>query len=266
MFKNLNKNDPRLYQLLAQGFLLFHASFFLGHDFLWEGGVAVLLTGALLARIFRRPELANLSFINTTLSTLILVRSHNLWLWMLIGVLAMGAKLLAKERGKHFFNPSNFALVITLCLFQDIWVDPGLWAQDHFLITFCLLAGLGINIMARVAVASLTFIGFTVLFEVSRSLGLGDPLTVTFHNLQNGGLFVFTFFTLTDPKTSPKTWMAQFLYGALISALSFSLRYSLFIRGPWFYALFATNLLTPILLNQFPQLKEDLWKKRFSLP
>ncbi len=264
MYKNMKK-DPRFFQLLAQSFLLFHASYFLGHHFFWEGGVAVLLVGAFIARLFKRPEVANLSFLNTTLSTLILIRSPNLWIWMAIGALAMGAKLLAKERGRHIFNPSNFAIVIALFLFSDVWVDPGLWAQDYGLILFCLVVGLGINSMAHVLVASVTFLFFTFLFEVARSLGLGDPLDITFHNLRNGGLFVFTFFTLTDPKTAPKSWPAQFLYGVLISAFSFSLKYSLFIRGSWFYALFIANMLTPLIYQQHPYLKEDLWKKRFSL-
>ncbi len=258
------RSDPRFFQLIAQSFIITYASLFLEHSFSWMGAAALFLSGVFFSRLIARPDLLNFSFFNTTLSAMILIRCENLWPWMAMGVFTMIAKLLAKKRGHHIFNPSNFALVLGLILFSDsVWIDPGLWAQDGLMIVFCLVMGVFVTAKAKVLGASLTFLLFIILFEVVRALGLGDPISIPLHNLQNGGLFIFSFFTLSDPKTAPRTLALQMIYAIFISALSFSLSYALFVRGPWFYSLFLVNMIMPQFLNLFKrdQPSEYLWKR-----
>jgi len=38
---------------------------------------------------------------------------------------------------------------------------------------------------------------------IGRSLYVGEPLTIPFHRLESGALLLFTFFMISDPKTTP---------------------------------------------------------------
>jgi Na+-translocating ferredoxin:NAD+ oxidoreductase RnfD subunit len=64
----------------------------------------------------------------------------------------------------------------------------------------------------------------TVAFIVSwtalvfaRSVWLGEPLSIPVHRLENGALLLFTFFMISDPKTTPDSRAGRIVFAMLIA-------------------------------------------------
>ena len=49
---------------------------------------------------------------------------HGVWIYAATGAVAMASKYLIKFRGRHIFNPSNFALVLTFVILGSTRVEP----------------------------------------------------------------------------------------------------------------------------------------------
>ena len=64
----------------------------------------------------------------------------------------------------------------------------------------------------------LTFIG---LYIGGRFMCLGWPLDHFIHSVSTGSLLLFTFFMISDPKTSPNHPVARIIWAVLIAAFPF---------------------------------------------
>ena len=56
---------------------------------------------------------------------------------------------------------------------------------------------------ARRSDVAIFFLGTHAALLFARALWLGDPLEIPLHQLQSGSLLIFTFFMISDPRTSP---------------------------------------------------------------
>jgi Na+-transporting NADH:ubiquinone oxidoreductase subunit NqrB len=63
------------------------------------------------------------------LSLCLLLRTNDPWLAMLAAVVAVASKFLLRVRGKHVFNPTNFALVAMMLVTGQVWASPGQWGS-----------------------------------------------------------------------------------------------------------------------------------------
>ena len=121
--------EPRLIQIVSLGTLLavnmvwFDLGARPAQSAVTIGGT--LLSQALFCRLFHVPFDARSPLI-TGLSLSLLLRTHEPWVWVLAGLLAIGSKFLLRVRGKHLFNPAAFAIVVLLGVGQA-WVSPGHW-------------------------------------------------------------------------------------------------------------------------------------------
>lgn len=254
----LQRIDPRIFHFIIQSVILIWAHLDGLFTQSWQAVILVILSSQILGiGLFQIINLSfntkssiahGLSALNTLMSLLILLRLNHLGLWVVAALLANFSKVVFRLKGQHFFNPSNFAIVCLLVFFSDYtWVSPGTWSYHYGIILFSLMAGILITKRVGVLVMVLSFLGNYCALHFARSFGLGDPLSIAWQHLGNGSLLIFTFFTLSDPKTAPKDIFVQFLFGLLVALISFILEFSLFIRGSWFYALFIVNLLSPLL-------------------
>ena len=128
-----------------------------------------------------------------------------------------------------------------------VWVSPAQWGSAAFF--GFLLACAGTLVVTRAARLDVTaaFLACWAALLFGRSLWLGEPLAIPLHRLQGGGLLLFAFFMISDPKTTPDSRSARILFGALVAAGAAYVQFRLFRpNGPlWSLAFF--SLLTPVL-------------------
>jgi Na+-transporting NADH:ubiquinone oxidoreductase subunit NqrB len=247
---HMRKIDPRLYQIGALSALLIYGLTALDFDTTAFRSAAVIVaaiaTQAICSRVIKIPFDPKSAAISG-LSLALLLRS-NVFLLLLGGaVIAVGSKFVIRWRGKHIFNPTNFAIVALMILTPHVWVSPGQWgsvAFFGFLIT-C-LGGLVVNRAARSDVTYAFMFAWSGLL-IARSLYLGEPLTIPIHRLESGALLLFTFFMISDPKTTPDARAGRILFAAIVALGGAYIQFRLFRTNGILWSLAASSLLVPFI-------------------
>lgn len=247
--------DPRLFQigslslLLAANILFFD----LGARAV-QSGVTVAGTLAaqlLFCRLFAVPFDWRSPLI-TGLSLSLLLRANDPLLWCAAGLLAMGSKFLLRVRGKHLFNPAAFAIAVLLLLSPALpaggaWVSPGQWGVQAWLVLLIACLGLLVLTGARRMDTALVFLGCYLGLLLVRALYLGDPLTIPLHQAQSGSLLLFTFFMVTDPRSTPDRRAGRVVFAAGVAALAYWLQFRWQVRPGLYFALMLVSLATPVI-------------------
>ena len=242
--------DPRLYQIGALTLLLLYGLTALDFDTTFLRSATVLSAAigaqALCSRIWKiafDPRSAAISGLSLSL----LLRSNSA-VWLLAAAtIAVGSKFVIRWRGKHIFNPTNIAIVALMLMTSHVWVSPGQWgnvAFFGFLIT-C-LGGLVVNRASRSDVTYAFIIAWSAVL-IGRSLWLGEPLTIPLHRLQNGALLLFTFFMVSDPKTTPNSRVGRILFAILVASGAWYVQFKMFHTNAILWSLAATSLVVPLI-------------------
>ena len=253
--------DPRFLQLSIQIIIVLFG-LFLGAFYLpWQN---VLGYGILFLLFFLGQNLKGLQYhlsnVLSLFSLFILVRVDSFLMAFFLGFLALSSKRFFRYKEKHIFNPSNFAVVLGLLFFsQHVWISPGQWGQLSLLFLGVVLFGFFINKQIQRLELPFCFIFFFFLFYFVRNLILGDPLNIIFHHFSQTSLIIFTFLTMTDPKTTPNSFFGRIGFGFFVSLLAFIMETQFFMRGALFYSLFLANLITPII-DTYSKTSRFKWK------
>jgi Na+-transporting NADH:ubiquinone oxidoreductase subunit NqrB len=246
----MKRFDPRLYQIGALTLLLLYGIFALGFDITLIRAVLLigtaLTTQAICARIKGiafDPRSAAISGLSLSL----LLRSESLMLLLAGAVIAVASKFVIRIRGKHIFNPTNIAIVVLMLLSKHIWVSPGQWGNVAFFgFLIACIGGLVVNRAARSDVTYAFIVAWSALV-IGRSLWVGEPLTIPFHRLESGALLLFTFFMISDPKTTPDSRAGRILFAALVALGGWYINYRLFRTNGILWSLAVCALVVPII-------------------
>jgi len=160
----------------------------------------------------------------SALSLCLLLKTNHWYISLLAAFCSILSKYLFRFNHKHIFNPSAFGIVVTLLLSREAWLSPGQWGNNTIL--FFLIITLGAIVVTRVQKldTSLAFLlAFTGLLCWRQVYVLGWPTDYFMHSITNGGLLLFSFFMISDPKTSPNHPVARMLWAAGIAATAFYL-------------------------------------------
>src|SRR6266550_1599669 len=222
--------DPRWLQIaFLCSFLLLGLT---ARDFpVWHAPLlfaACLGTQLACERVLNLPHAGLLSPIITSFGLTLLLRAGSWWVPPLAGVLAIGSKYALRIRGRHFFNPANFGLCCLMLLTPGAWCSPTQWGESGLLLLWIFALGL--------AVAHRAF----------RVQYLGQRPEVLVHQLASGSLLLFTFFMISDPKTTPRSQPARLAFAAIVATVAFMLSLRS-IQNPIVWALFLCAPLTPLL-------------------
>ncbi|HEX9942823.1 MAG TPA: RnfABCDGE type electron transport complex subunit D [Thermoanaerobaculia bacterium] len=214
--------DPRLYQILVLSCLLVYGVARLDLE-VRPGRVLLLLSAALLTqyactRAWRLPAFDPRSALISGLSLCLLLRSNSAALAALAAVATVASKFVIHVRGKHVFNPTNFGIVATmLATGGAVWVSPGQWGSAAFFaFLIACLGGLVVNRAARSDV-TYAFLAFYLAVLFGRALWLGQPMAIPLHQLGSGAFLIFTFFMISDPKTTPDSRAGRVLFALLVA-------------------------------------------------
>jgi len=264
----MKRFDPRLYQIGALTVLLLYGIFALNFDvtlfrsvLLVGTAIATQAIGSRIKHVAFDPRSAAISGLSLSL----LLRSESIALLIAAAVIAVGSKFSIRIKNKHIFNPTNGAIVAMMLLSNRVWVSPGQWgnvAFFGFLIT-C-IGGLVVNRAARSDV-TYAFIIFWSALVIGRSLYVGEPLMIPFHRLESGALLLFTFFMISDPKTTPDSRAGRILFAALVAFGGWYINYRLFRTNGILWSLAGTAILVPIIDALLPATRYR-WRAETATP
>jgi Na+-transporting NADH:ubiquinone oxidoreductase subunit NqrB len=248
--------DARLYQILSLGGLLVFGVARLDLDVRPTLAVAILLTVLATqyagARLGATPRFDPRSALISGLSLCLLLRTDVLALAIVTAVIAIGSKFVLRFRGKHVFNPTNFALVAMMLTTGAVWVSPGQWGSGAFFgFLLACAGGLVVNRASRSDV-TYAFIAFYAAMVLGRSWWLGDPLAVPLHRLQNGALVLFTFFMISDPRTTPDSRAGRILFAFLVAAGAWFVQFRLSRTNGLLWSLAFWSLAVPLIDRLLP--------------
>ena len=243
--------DPRYYQIAVLGLLLSFGIAVLDLGIHWYNAAAIIITAQCVqfacTRLAGVRQFDPLSAVITSLSLTLLLRTDMLVLAILAAAIAIGSKFLLRIRGKHIFNPSNIALVTLMFATDSAWVSSGQWGSAT--IGALALACLGCLVLtrARRAATTFAFLGIYGALLVGRALWLGDPLSIPLHQLQNGTLLIFSFFMISDPRTTPDSAPGRLLFGALVAAVAYAIQFVWFEPNGPIIALLLSAPFVPLI-------------------
>jgi Na+-translocating ferredoxin:NAD+ oxidoreductase RnfD subunit len=181
------------------------------------------------------------------LSLCLLLRTEAVWLAAAGSMIAVGSKFVVRVRGKHVFNPTNVAIVVLLTLTDRAWVSGGQWGHHAAMAFFLACAGLlVVNKAARTDVTLAFMSGYAALL-VGRSLWLGEPLAIPLHRLESGAFLLFSFFMISDPKTTPDTRLGRVIFALLVAWGAWYIQFRLFRTNGLLWALMLASPLVPLI-------------------
>ena len=257
-------SDPRFYQIAVLSLLLSYGVFALDFGIHWYNAVAIIITAQIVQfacmRMVGLRHFDPLSAAITSLSLTLLLRTDIVAIAILAAGIAIGSKFLLRVNGKHIFNPANIALVTLMFCSDQAWVSSGQWGSAA--VGAFTLACLGFLVLTRARRAETTLaflIGYATLM-IGRAIWLGDPLSIPLHQLQNGALLIFSFFMISDPKTTPNTSIARIVYGALVASVAYIIQFVFYEPNAPIIALILCAPLVP-LMDWFMRGQNYRWEK-----
>lgn len=193
---------------------------------------------------------------------MLLYANDRLWVVAFAAAVAIGSKVILRVpigRGtRHFYNPSNFGITITLLLFSWVGIAPPYHFTenldrigDWLLPAIIIFSGSFLNTKCtRRIPLILAWLGGFFAQALVRSLVFDVPLGSALLPMTGLAFILYSFYMVTDPATTPSGKWSQIAFGAGVAAtygllLTFHIVFGLFfaltivstVRGGGLYAI-----------------------------
>jgi len=218
----------QLHQNLNLIALLIIGSFVADIHLSWVDIVLVLAFTLFIEHLFlffnpHRTFYLSYSSLSTAVGVIVLMYSSELWIYFVVVALGLFQKHFLTINKRHFFNPSNFALMMALLLFyDDAHMVLGQLGDELWLGVLTFVVALAILIRVDRWIISLAFVlfylGLQYLLVVSY-----DPVMLfqeIYHRFYSVTFTLFIYFMLTDPAVTPVKWQMQILFAFLVAFVS----------------------------------------------
>jgi hypothetical protein len=205
------------------------------------------------------------AYISALSLALLLNYAHDPWLGLLPVVLTIGSKYLLTYEGAHVFNPSMCGITLSLLLGGDlITAAPayqwgGTLAMSAFIVTAALT--LFVFRIGRTALI-VSFLGFYLVQIGLRAWVMRwylPPEALLLGTLTSAPFFLFVFFMITDPRTSPATPRAQVAVAAALVVVDL-LFHAISHVYTFFYAAFVVALARFVFLHGRRLVRQGPWR------
>jgi Na+-translocating ferredoxin:NAD+ oxidoreductase RnfD subunit len=266
--------DPRYFQIIFQLIFLFYGIYYLqwyadwlhysisiGACLLFNYVFESIQRGKLLSFSGTQGwRLWGFSILISAASLCLLLKTNYWWVSLLAAFLTVASKYFFRFREKHIFNPSAFGIVATLLITNGAWLSPGQWGSNAVIFFFVLTLGTIVVTRVQKLDVSLAFlISFIGLLYWRQVYVLGWPLDHFIHSVSTGSLLLFSFFMISDPKTSPDHPIARIIWAVLIAVVAFYLTAFKWKYNTAIWVLVVAAPLVP-LLNTIFKAKGFQWK------
>ncbi|WP_424313524.1 FG-GAP-like repeat-containing protein [Haloferula sp.] len=155
----------------------------------------------------------------------------NPWLPVLPAVVGIASKTLFSIKGRHFFNPGLFGLIVGMWLSGGMLSPSPAYQWGGGAAALFVIAALGLvfsfpHLKAKPLVA--WFIGLYLIQTCLRAWVLRHHLpaeAVLLGSLTSPAFFLFAFYMLTDPATTPRKPLGQFLFALAVVVIDLVLHF-----------------------------------------
>lgn len=243
---------PQLQQLINLFFLLVVGKY-VAHIYLtWKEIIGILLFTFLIEHVFYYLRSKTLNFISfsslsTAIGVMLMMVTTHYTIYFIVLFFALLEKQFLHYHKRHFFNPSNFALIVGLFYFyNDAHLILGQLGHEIWIL-WC-VGILAISILYRVNrwIIPVGFVLTYLLFQYFMIVQ-SDPMLIMediYYRFYSVSFMVFILFMLTDPRTTPTKKWTQICFATAISLLTTLLDYYygfrvqhlfmvLFFCSPW---------------------------------
>jgi Na+-translocating ferredoxin:NAD+ oxidoreductase RnfD subunit len=204
-------------------------------------------TELVLSRLLR-GRTANISSAYITgisLALLIKPQANILWPFALGAFIAIGSKYVLTYRGRHLWNPSNFAIaLLVIVAANSVAVLSHQWGNDLRINLVIWAFGLVIAARARVLHVTLAYVACFIAFAVLRYLLIGGPLVAELAPITGPMYQLFVFFMVTDPRTTVSTRRGRIAVVAIVALVESIIR----LAGDWQLPLLRPLYVSPPIL------------------
>jgi len=200
--------------------------------------------------------------------SMLLYAGERYWVIAFAAAVAIASKALLRARiatpglprerwpSRHFLNPSNFGIAVTLLLFPSVGIAPPYHFTEnagtlfHWLLPMLIIVSgsfLNTKFTERVPLIVAWLSGFAFQ-AVLRAICFETPLVAGLVPMTGLAFVLFSFYMVTDPATTPSSKQGQLLFGASVALvygllMSFHIVFGLFFalaivtaaRGAWLY-------------------------------
>lgn len=161
---------------------------------------------------------------------MLLYANDRLWVVAFAAAVAIGSKVLFRApvgRGtRHFYNPSNFGITVTLLLFSWVGIAPPYQftenldrVGDWLLPSIIVFTGSFLNAkFTRRIPLILAWLGGFFAQALVRSLVFDLPLGSALLPMTGLAFILYSFYMVTDPATTPSGKWSQVVFGAGVAA------------------------------------------------
>ena len=203
-----------------------------------------------------------LSVMISAMSLCLLLKTSHWTVSLRAAFLTVSSKYLLRYGNKHFFNPSAFGIIAVMLLTKGAWLSPAQWGSSAVIFFFVVTLGTIVVTRVQKLDVSLAFLlTFLLLMYWRQVVYLGWPVDHFLHAVSTGSLLLFSFFMISDPKTSPDHPFARIVWAMLIAALSFYLTVFKWQNNAALWALMMAAPLVP-LLNRIARAPAFTWNKQ----
>lgn len=264
--------DARYFQMAFQFIFLCYGIIFLHWQAEWLNYVLFIGCGLIFQSVCDSVQAKKfvLPFANkvgtwksvliSTFSLSLLLKTNDWAVCVFASAITVFGKYIFRYKGKHIFNPSALGIAAAVYFTGDAWISPGQWGSNAVL--FFGIICLGFIVVTRVQKLdiSLAFLfTFSALLFIRQILYLGWPLDFFIQSISTGSLLLFSFFMISDPKTTPNHSAARIIWAVIVAVVAFYLATFKFINGAPIWVLVCMQPLVPLLDYLF-RAKRFEWK------
>lgn len=207
--------------------------------------VAAILTELALGRLLtgQWPNLAS-AYISG-ISVGILIRSPEFWPYALCSAIALTSKYVIRWKGRHLWNPSNFAICVMLLLAPEVVSTLSVqWGNTIWPMLIVWALGALITWRVNRFHITATYVASFLFFSLLRGFITGHGFLAEVAPITGPMYQLFIFFMITDPKTTVSRKWAQCLVAFLVAAMEMILRLAENIHAPYY----ALTIVGPLAL------------------
>ena len=203
--------------------------------------VSSILTELILGRIFlgKIPHLS--SAYVSGISVGILVRSPYFWPYALCSIISIASKYVLRVDNRHLWNPSNFGIAALLVLAPQAVASLSIQFGNSFgpLLVIWILGAIIVSRLNRLHICAAYVLSFFV-FAGLRTFITHQSFWAEVAPITGPMYQLFTFFMITDPRTTVSTKRGQIIVAILIAAAECVFRLFQSVHAPYF-ALFCVG-------------------------
>lgn len=269
--------DARYFQIIFQFVFLAYGIFYLHWNaewWLYGTYFGISLTTQFLCSVIFNKDITKLfsvswwkklqtsipSVLISSFGLSLLLKTNHWYIAALAAVISIASKYIIRINGKHIFNPSALGIVATLFFTGDAWISPGQWGSNIVILFTVLCLGFIVTTRVQKLDVSLAFLGtFAALLFTRQIIYQGWPMDFFVQSISTGSLLLFSFFMITDPKTTPNHTVARIIWSMGVAAVAFYLTTFKFMNGAPIWVLVFAQPLVPLLDKLFKAKTFD-WK------